>query len=409
MQLFLRLTLLVMACVAGGLSAIMCFFGLAYLLPYPYLFGLVSIVVVGVATGYLAYMVFRGTQIRQKICMFMAIIMILLGLLLGIAMYKPREFPQKPGAFTDLQYADLYTGSRIAYKLYKDSSVAKRGGILFLHGGPGSNAATNYSVRNAMRPFTKLGFDVCVYDQVGSGFSSRLNPVEYTPERHVADLEALRQYLGWERLVLIGESWGAQFLARYAAKFPERVAAAVFVSPGPLFMPDWEEKSAGSPSKHLDPAERRVLENLIDIRLMVAILLLKVNPTAAIRFLPEEEATQYGSAILGALSPGAVCDDRVLTEDYQPFLNIYASHMVMGCLKREPQTLKKDFGRGDFPVLVLRGDCDYGHMELSTEYTNVFRDSSLVTLKNTGHFMLLENPEGFFDSVALFLEDKTKR
>ena len=76
------------------------------------------------------------------------------------------------------------------------------------------------------------GFDVYVYDEVGSGRSSRLeDPRGYTLARDAADLEAIRKKIGVERMVLIGHSHGAAIAAAYAAEHPEHVVKMVLSSP----------------------------------------------------------------------------------------------------------------------------------------------------------------------------------
>src|SRR5690606_20908613 len=80
------------------------------------------------------------------------------------------------------------------------------------------------------------GYDVYLYDQVGAGHSARLaDPRQYTIERHADDLEAFREYIGAERMILIGHSWGSSLAALYIARHPERVEKVVFSSPGPLW------------------------------------------------------------------------------------------------------------------------------------------------------------------------------
>ena len=63
-----------------------------------------------------------------------------------------------------------------------------------------------------------------LFDQAGSGLSDRLPAADYTVERFVADIEAIRQQIGTERLILIGHSWGGTLVAHYAAAHPDRVA-----------------------------------------------------------------------------------------------------------------------------------------------------------------------------------------
>jgi len=75
--------------------------------------------------------------------------------------------------------------------------------VIFLHGGPGTpdmKGDSEYFGRLA-----RNGFAVYVYDEVGTGRSSRLeDPRRYTLARDVADLEAVREKLGAERADLLG-------------------------------------------------------------------------------------------------------------------------------------------------------------------------------------------------------------
>ena len=65
------------------------------------------------------------------------------------------------------------------------------------------------------------GFHVYIYDMVGRGRSARLaDPRDYTLERDVSDLEAIRKEIGAERVVLIGHSYGGTLAAAYAASHP---------------------------------------------------------------------------------------------------------------------------------------------------------------------------------------------
>ena len=69
----------------------------------------------------------------------------------------------------------------------------------------------------------------------GSGQSAFLPPRQYTVSRFVEDIEAIRQQIGAERLILIGHSWGSTLAASYIAKYPERVSKVVFYSPGAIW------------------------------------------------------------------------------------------------------------------------------------------------------------------------------
>ena len=69
------------------------------------------------------------------------------------------------------------------------------------------------------------------FDQRGFGLSERTDTNSYGAEEHAADLEALLNQRGIDRAVLVGHSYGAGVVLRFAMRHPDRVAAIVLVSP----------------------------------------------------------------------------------------------------------------------------------------------------------------------------------
>lgn len=102
---------------------------------------------------------------------------------------------QNPEPLAGMEYWSLPTGSRLAYVHVPEMGDTKPTPIVFLHGGPGF-----LILESDVEFYSQLaqdGYDVYLYDQVGSGRSSRLEDVlEYTTVRHVMDLEAIRTELG---------------------------------------------------------------------------------------------------------------------------------------------------------------------------------------------------------------------
>jgi len=127
----------------------------------------------------------------------------------------------------------LSTGSTIAYVHIEGKGAGQPYPIVFVHGGPG----TPDMVGDA-RYFCKLGelgYDVYIYDELGSGRSSRLlDPGEYTLSRYVADLEAIRRQIGKDRMILIGHSYVCEIIANYMVSYENHVAKAVLTSPGAI-------------------------------------------------------------------------------------------------------------------------------------------------------------------------------
>jgi proline iminopeptidase len=71
-------------------------------------------------------------------------------------------------------------------------------------------------------------FHVHRYDQRGCGRSS--GPHDYSVDRAVADLDALRRHWGYEQWTVFGHSWGAALVLAYAATCPDHVRAVIYCS-----------------------------------------------------------------------------------------------------------------------------------------------------------------------------------
>ena len=73
---------------------------------------------------------------------------------------------------------------------------------------------------------------VVLYDQLGSGRSDRPADTSlWILERFVEELETLREALGFDRMHVLGHSWGGALAASYAIRQPERLAALFLASP----------------------------------------------------------------------------------------------------------------------------------------------------------------------------------
>ena len=120
--------------------------------------------------------------------------------LLLCAIFVPRTYPVP--AFEKRateQYWQLPTGSRIGYVKLPAKGIKKPYPIVYLHGGPGGFASD--FMCNMLAPLTNDGYDVYLYDQIGSGHSDRLSNLEdYSVDRHKRDLEAIFQQIQTEKV-----------------------------------------------------------------------------------------------------------------------------------------------------------------------------------------------------------------
>ncbi|MBW4722485.1 alpha/beta fold hydrolase [Saccharothrix obliqua] len=90
------------------------------------------------------------------------------------------------------------------------------------HGAPGLGSLAE--PRGSFGPFADR-YRVVVFDARGSGKSEGNPP--FTHEQWAADVDGLRAWLGVERVVMAGGSYGGFIAMEYAIRYPDRVSALV--------------------------------------------------------------------------------------------------------------------------------------------------------------------------------------
>jgi len=90
--------------------------------------------------------------------------------------------------------------------------------VVYLHGGPGGGCSANFR-----RYFDPAAYRIVLFDQRGCGRSTPHASLEDNTTWHsVADIEALREYLGIGKWQVYGGSWGSALALAYAQTHPER-------------------------------------------------------------------------------------------------------------------------------------------------------------------------------------------
>jgi proline iminopeptidase len=107
------------------------------------------------------------------------------------------------------------------HEIYVET-VGRADGIpaVYLHGGPGSGCQPDHR-----RLFDPERFHAVLFDQRGAGRSRPKQRREANTLGHlIADMETIRQNLGFERWMIVGGSWGATLALAYAEAYPARVS-----------------------------------------------------------------------------------------------------------------------------------------------------------------------------------------
>lgn len=133
-------------------------------------------------------------------------------------------------------YAEI-NGARLFFDIDGSSYVAngprmqKKPVCILLHGGPGSD-------HSDFKPwFDELAqhMQLIYLDHRANGQSERVDPATCTFDQLADDIEAFRQYLGLEKVYVLGHSFGGMVAQFYATKYPQSVEKLLLICTAPSY------------------------------------------------------------------------------------------------------------------------------------------------------------------------------
>jgi proline iminopeptidase len=384
-------------CMLAWIGAVMVMLGAAYVSEQPWLF---------LSTGAAAFALIYGMGIlkqkslsrRSKSAAGLTGVLVLI-LFCASLLIPFSDTRNEPAVAEGTAYWDLETGSRIAYVHLTAVKEEGQPPVIFLHGGPGVPDMAGDSLYFGQ--LAQDGYDVYVYDQAGSGRSSRLDdPLQYTVERHVADLEAIRKRIGAERIVLIGHSYGALIAAQYMAKYGVHVEKAVFISPHPL---DPHDMSGGNLANRLSPGQLSELYKLIlHPRSLMAYGLLQINPKAARAFAGDEEMDARFDRVYAATLPALHAENKQMPQSIYG-LGFYANQTPQSRSAAPPPDPRSALKGLHVPALIIKASDDYLSWSSAMDYRQSLTESALIYFRHAGHNVYQDEPERVLAAIRSFL------
>ena len=300
-----------------------------------------------------------------------------------------------------IQFWDLPTGSKIAYTLIPAKGDKKPFPILFLQGGPGG-PIYDHNIR-LLSQLAEDGYDVYFYDQVGCGFSERLENIdEYTVDRHKRDLEEIVKKTGKQKVILIGQSWGAMLATEFVSANPEKIERLIFTSPGPILPINFSLEKAISPgSLQLRKpifTNRQGREKAYNHRARFV----EYCATAfGLKLATDKEMDDFASYLSFETGKSTVFDTS------------YARKVENGsgyyCMIKTVQSFKTVADKREklsqcfVPVLIMKGQCDNIKWGYTNEYLTIFPKHQFVLVPDAGHVIALENPAVYLNAIRDFL------
>ncbi len=299
------------------------------------------------------------------------------------------------------KYWNLSTGSKIAYTFIEGEGNKKPYPIIYLHGGPGGYIHSK--VIEVLGQLSQNGFDVYLYDQIGSGLSERLENVnEYNATRHQKDLEAIVKLLKSEKVILVGQSWGGALATLYTADNLKKVDKIILTCPGSLKpVVDSVEKLKAPDSLNLkDPMD--VNSEVLAFALKPRYIAIRVWAFAGKKLASDEEADSYLNKMAMGFTKGLVYDpSKTLLEEGGGggYSNIKTPPSYSKLVDPRPK-LKNN----NIPVLIIKGQYDNIPWGNTKEYSDVFKNSELKIIEKSGHDVYIEKPEEYLEEMRKFLK-----
>lgn len=227
--------------------------------------------------------------------------------------------------------------------------------VVFLHGGPGSGC--NASQR---RFFDPAHYRIILLDQRGCGRSSPLGSIEdNSTDKLMSDIDSLRHYLGIERWLVFGGSWGSTLALVYALAYPGNITGLIlrgiflsrpvelnwFLGEVKHFFPDaWERLLS-----FLNPDERGDILSAYSTRIFSAQP--TINIPAAIQW------NAYEGNIM-SLRPSNGSGSPVSDEVQLARARIQLHYILNGCFVGHRHLLNEVSTLANIPTTIVQGRYD---------------------------------------------------
>jgi proline iminopeptidase len=269
-------------------------------------------------------------------------------------------------------------GNDLAVEVFGDEGAPV---LIAHHGAPGLGSRAE--PRATFKPFADA-YRVVVFDARGSGESGGNPP--FTHEQWVADVDGLREWIGAERFVMAGGSYGGFIAMEYAIRHPERVRALVLRDTSP----DHDNEEA---------ARRNALSSArvtVDLDRFGRIFDGRVRDNDDLRDCWREILPLYDHVY----DPAKVAE-RVATTPYR-----YETHNHAFAVNMPNYDIKARLPAITCPTLVTVGRDDWiTPVECSEKIASLIPDARLVIFEKSGHSPQIEEADRWRRTVRDFLAE----
>ena len=267
---------------------------------------------------------------------------------------------------------------------YKKTGTGGGTPVILLHGGPGYNSFY-------LKPLEALGNDrpVIRYDQLGSGRSGPMTDTSLMNIPHfVRELDSLRAALGYDRIHVVGHSWGTILGFEYYRAHPGHVVSLTLASAA-LDIPTWERNARRLVRTLSDSAQRAIRVGEAER---------KFDAPAYQQALDEF----YGKYVWRHPVP-ADLDSTIKTANMQiyNYMQGPSEFTVTGTLK--PYDVTSSLGTIKVPTLYTVGEFDEADPKTIRHFASLTPGARVEVIPGAAHITTWDNPATMVRVVRAFL------
>lgn len=264
-------------------------------------------------------------------------------------------------------------------------SIGKGKPLVIIHGGPGLSQDYLLPQMDRLAENNFLIF----YDQRGCGRSTgEINKETITIETYLNDLEAIRKAYNFEKISILGHSWGGFLAMEYAIAHEDKVDRLILSNSMPasseevaLFIKEYMKRTAPIREKlnAIQKSDSFVAgdpETVAEYyRLVFATYCYKASDADQINLQMSSSAAVRGAKVSALLRQIAF---------------------------EKPFSLHEQLESITIPTLVISGDVDPIPYSTAENLHKSIKGSVFLLLKPCGHFPFVEEPTAYFNAINSF-------
>jgi proline iminopeptidase len=259
----------------------------------------------------------------------------------------------------------------------EDDRIVEKPVAFLLHGGPGADHTSYKPTFSALANRLQLVY----IDHRGQGRSARTEASTYTLDNNVEDIEALRQYLGLDQIIVIGGSYGGMVAMAYAARYPKAVSHLIAYATVASY-------------EFLAKAQKTLQDRGTPEQITIAQKLWagSFQSNLELQSYFEIMAPLYSHQSIEAnkTMPDRILSFEAINEAFGGFLRTY--------------DIRSELKNITAPSLILAGRHDWiCAPEFSEEIARLIPRSDLRIFEESGHALRTDEPQKLLDAITGFL------